>query len=199
MRRSKRLREDAPVAEEAPQAGPSPLERLPKDIFNSLLCPLLDVPDLVAVIRLNKFMRQRVHAAGFAARKRAFAAEARGWTYAGMSDDTALKRIAVLVAKGENCLACGARCKGVHWPAAWRDGRFNLCSQMCMDCFKKRNPRVKLHKASVADSKFGLSPALRQDLPYVEWNRGFQSRRHMYLESDLLAAVAAAKKKKNKK
>jgi hypothetical protein len=197
MRRSKRLRQDAAVEQEAPQAGPSPLERLPRDVFNSLLCPLLDVPDLVAVMRLNKFMRQRVHAAGFAARKRQFAAEERGWTYANMNDDTALGRIAALVAKGENCLACGVRCKGVHWPAAWRDGRFNLCSHMCMDCFKKRNPRVKLHKAAVADSKFGLSPALREGLPYVEWNRGFQSRRRMYVESDLLEA--AAKKKKTSK
>ncbi len=115
-----------------------------------------------------------------------------------MGDEAALKRIEALVAKGEHCLACGKKCKGVHWPAKWFDGRFNLCRPMCMDCFKRRNPRVKLFKASVADSKFGTTPALRQDLPFVEWNRGYQSRRHMFLESDLLAAVAKKKKKSKK-
>jgi hypothetical protein len=205
MRRSKRLRgsgEEAaayvPPSRDDQQKLSSLLERLPKDIFNSVLCPKLEVPDLVLLLRANKFLHHRVMAAGgFLSAKRHFAAEHRGWTYANMSDETALKRIEALVAKRENCLACGAKCKGVHWPKEWRDGRFNLCSQMCMDCFARRNPRVKLLKASTADSKFGLTPAKRQDLAYVEWNRGFHSRRRMYLESDLLEA--AGKKQKTKK
>ena len=199
MRRSKRLRgsSDNATTHEPPKVqAQSILDMLPKDIFNSVLCPLLELPELVCVMRASKFLQQRITSLPFLfSAKRKFAAECRGWRYESMSDETALKRVQALIAKGEHCLACGIRAKGVHWPAEWQSGRFNLCRQMCIECFTKRN-RVKLLKASVADSKFGLSPEKRKNLPYVEWNRGYQSRRRMYLESDLQALVAKKKSKK---
>ena len=95
-----------------------------------------------------------------------------------MTDKMALERITLLVARGENCLAC------------------KLCRQMCMDCLYKRDPKVKLLRASKADKKYGLSPSKRQILPYVEWHRGFQAHRRMYLESDLKELEAKTKKSK---
>lgn len=202
-RRSKRLR-DLHEEEAGPVYSPpavadrvSLLERLDNASFSHLLS-FLELPELVTLQRTNRFLRHRVISwKPLSGVKRRFAAEHRGWTYANMGDEAALKRIEQLLSKGENCLACGERCKGVKWPREFRQKKeLKLLSEMCIDCFLAKNKGVKLVKASAADSKYGLSVKLRQDLPYVIWNRGYRSVRHMYLDSDLQKVAAKIKKTK---
>jgi hypothetical protein len=198
-RRSKRLRE-AGEQYEPPSMSErnSLLERLDDNLFG-LVLQMLDLPDLVLLMQVSKFLRFRITRwRGLTPLKRRFAAEARGWTYSGMGDEAAASRVEALVRKGEHCLSCGCKCKGTHVPSVFREKGCRVLTKMCVDCFLAKNPGAKLVKASAADKKFGLSPASRKDLPFVVWNRGYRSLRHMYLESDLRDLAAKLQKSRKR-